>query len=169
MLVQLLGMPYQEVSCDPILLEDYPGESGAEYRANNPGNKVFNYCEPDKADETNNAKVRPEPRCDYLLVGKSDKSVRFIEMKGNDKSSNDCAFCRTTWAHGFHQLITTYDAYRHCSAPDDTLFFILCTSIPVNAEKGRVPNYKRHKRYMEITQRFGSPPRVLYLGEVDEV
>jgi len=169
MLVQLLGMSYQEVSSNQILLEDYAGESGAEYRANNPDAKVFNYCEPDKADEANKAKTRPEPRCDYLLVGKSDKSVRFIEMKGNDKSSNDCALCRTTWAHGFHQLITTYDAYIHHIAPDDSPVFILCTSISVNAEKVRVPNYKRHKRYMEITQKFGNPPKILYFGEEDDV
>jgi len=169
MLVQLLGMSYQEVSCDPILLEDYAGESGAEYRANNPDTKVFHYCEPDKADETNKAKTRPEPRCDYLLIGKSDRSVRFIELKGNDISSNDCALCKSTWAHGFHQLITTYDAYRHCCAPDDCLGFILCTSIPVAVEKSRVQNYKRHKRYKEITQMFGNPPRIHYFGEVDEV
>jgi len=162
-------MSYQEVSCDPILLEDYAGEAGAEYRANNPNAKVFSYCEPDKADVANKAKARPEPRCDYLLVGKTDKSVRFIEMKGHDIFSNDCALCKNTWAHGFHQLITTYDAYKDYCAPDDSLGFILCTSIKVDAEKGRFPNYKRHKRYLEITQRFGSPPRVLYFGEADEV
>jgi len=169
MLIQLLGLSCQEISRNPILLEDYAGESGAEYRANNPNDKTFRYCEPDKSDEANKMKARPDPRCDYLLVGKSDSSARFIELKGYDINSNDCKLCQSTWTHGFHQLITTFNAYRYCCEPDDSLEMILCTSIPANADKGRFPNYKRYRGYKELLQMFGYPPRILYKGEIDEV
>ena len=169
MLLQLLGLSCRDISCNPILLEDYTGESGAEYRADNPLDKLFLFCEPDKTDEANKAKERPEPRCDYLLVGKSDRTIRFIELKGYDIISSDCSICRSTWAHGFHQLIATFNAYRYCCEPGDSPEMILCSSIPIGADKGRFPNYKRYRGYRELLQMFGSPPRVFYRGEIDEV
>jgi len=169
MIHELLGFTGEDVTDKFIELEDYKGESNAVYCADNPEEKKFLCFEPDKSDEANRKKINPEPRCDFLLVGKSDKSVRFIELKGRDKQNNDCRHCPWTWAHGFHQLSLSFNAYRHCYEPEDVFDMILCTSIPKAARKGRSANYIKYRHYKEIHQLTGKPPKVLYQGDIDEV
>jgi len=130
---------------------------------------VFYYCEPDKSDEENKSKPNPDPRCDYLLVGKSDNSVRFIELKGKDKKISGCRYCEGTWVHGLHQLAATFNAHRGSYEPKDFFEMILCTSIPESARKGRATRYSKYGFYKEIWQASGNPPKILYQGESDYV
>jgi len=165
----LLNMSGLDINDNPIILESYEGDSDAVYCAENSDGKVFFCCEPDKADEANRKKPEPDPRCDYLLAGRADSTVRFIELKGANKSSGGQKCCANTWEHAFHQLVASYDAYSICYEPQDCFQMILCTSIPKDARKGRSANYTKYGYYKYILNNFVIPPKVLYRGEVDTV
>ena len=165
----LLNLSGKDINDNPIILESYEGESDASYFAENNDEKVFFYCEPDKADEVNKSKLDPSPRCDYLLVGRADNNVRYIELKGIDKNSSNPKCCASTWAHAFHQLIESYEAYIHTNEPQDHFEFILCTSMTKEARKGRATNYTKYRYYKSILNRFGYPPKVLFRGDIDIV
>jgi len=167
--IGLLNLSGLDISTNPIVLDSYEGDSNATYIAENNDEKVFFCCEPDKADEANRNKPESDPRCDYLLAGKTDNSVRYIELKGADKSSSGQKCCTSTWAHAFHQLVASYEAYRLCNEQQDRFEFILCTSIPKVARKGRATNYTKYRYYKSILNSFGYPPKVLYQGDVDIV
>ena len=167
--ISLLNLSGQDIDDNPIVLESYVRDSDASYFAENNDDKVFYCCEPDKDDEVNNSKHEPDPRCDYLLVGRTDNSVRYIELKGTDKSSGSQKCCVSTWAHAFHQLFISYAAYSICYEDNDKFELILCTSIPEDARKGRATNYTKYKYYKSILNQFGYPPKVLYRGDVDIV
>ena len=169
MRIGLLGLSGQDTKENLIVLEDYWNGSDAVYHAENKANKVFFCCDPDRSDEANKKKDTPDPRCDYLLVGKTDTSVRFIELKGVDKRESSKKCCSNTWEHGFHQLITTYHAYSICYESHDCFKMILCTSISREMSKGRIKNYKKYGYYKEIQNILKTPPKVLYRDDIDTV
>jgi hypothetical protein len=164
----LLNLSGIDINDNPIVLDSYDGDSDAVYYAENDEAKVFYCCEPDRADEANRKKQKPEPRCDYLLVGRTDNTVRFIELKGADiRSGMKC--CSNTWEHAFHQLLATFDACSISYEQQDIFELILSTSMPKGSGIGRSTSFTKYGRYKEIVECFGYPPKVLYNGDVDQV
>ncbi len=160
MLYQLIPLTNMVENKTKIILDDRWHGSYAEYCLDNPNGRKVWYCCPDEANEG-------EPRCDYLLYVASLKSVRFVELKGNDSNTRDYKCCNTTWAHGFHQLEATYDKYRSLLEQDDTPSFYLCTSLP--SERRPSARYTKYPRYRSLYEKAHGRVSVLFSDESDMI
>ena len=163
MRTELIDLTEYTTASNPIILDDYSNRSFAVYCAINRSNKAFFYYMPDEARGS-------DPRCDYLLVGNEDCSVRFIELKGADiQSGIDC--CKNTWGHAFHQLIATYNAYAGLiNSEEDTVKMILCTSVYryKDGRKRSATRYEQYRYYKKIRE-LGVVPQILFSDDEDVV
>jgi len=155
---ELIDLTKYTASSNRIELDDYSSGSYAVYCAANDDEKTFFLYETDRLRG-------PEPRCDYLLVCHADHTVRFIELKGIDHSYSCKEGCMSTWAHAFHQLIATYEAYDYLIDYEDKVGMVLCTSVARGRIAARYKNYKYYKRM----QNRGIAPKVLCAEEEDAV
>lgn len=159
---KLVSLTWQTTREKQIALDDISHNSIAVYLAVNPDEKEFKYAQPDEFRQE-------DPRCDYLLTScdEAPPITRFIELKGNDlpRRTNRC--CRTEWDHAFHQLVTTYDAYREDLELGEQFLFILSTSI----EKKRVAatRYKKYKWYRTIRENLNHDVKILYREDKDSI
>ena len=163
MITELISLTKYSTSSNPIILDDYLHRSFAAYHAKNDFNKSFIYCKPDEKGES-------APRCDYLLVCSDDFTIRFIELKGNDKQE-DKKCCKNVWGHAFHQLVATYDNYSPLIDHEkDIVKMILCTSAYRFSDSRRrsATRYEQYRYYKKIRE-LGVVPLILYCDDEDVV
>jgi len=162
--IELINLDKYVISENPIILDDYSSGSYAVYYAINKNEKTFLCFMPDEERGF-------EPRCDYLMLGNEDNTIRFIELKGVD-STVEKKCCPSIWAHAFHQLIATYEAYEYLiDFENDIMKMILCTSankIRLHDKKRSATRFEQYKYYKKIRENR-IIPQILYCNEEDVV
>lgn len=141
---ELIDLNKYEAADDPVELDDYSSGSYAVYRAHNPARKSFVYFEPDEAEVN-------EPRCDYILTseGDVDFATRFIELKGTDAQRQNSRCCSSEWDHAFHQLSSTFDAFKQYMEEHERILFVLCTSTEKKRVVAQLKKYSEYRRLKE--------------------